>query len=109
MTDATERNMAVFNHNYMATMQRYADLEQTIKELEETKKEVRKELKSAMEFYNVRTIDNDIVRITVVPPTESVTINTKALRIDRPEVYEELIEAYPKRTSKDSYLRVTIK
>lgn len=105
----TERNMTVFNHNYMATMQRYVELEETIKELEQTKKDVRSELKKAMEFYNVRTIDNDLVRITVVPPTESVTINTKALRIDRPEVYEELIESYPKRTSKDSYLRVTVK
>ena len=105
MTD----NITVFNNNYMATMQRYADLEETIKELENTKKEVRKELKKAMEFYNVRTIDNDIIRITIVPPTESVTIDTKALRISKPDIYDELIGSFPKRTTKDSYLRVTIK
>jgi len=105
----SESNVTVFNNNYMATMQRYADLEQTIKELEQTKKDVRAELKRAMEDYNIRSIDNDILRITVVPPTESVTIDTKALRIAKPDIYDELIDAYPKRMTKDSYLRVTIK
>lgn len=105
----TESNITVFNNAYMATMQRYADLEQTIKELEQTKKDVRAELKRAMEDYNIRSIDNDILRITVVPPTESVTIDTKALRIAKPDIYDRLIGEYPKRTTKDSYVRVTLK
>lgn len=102
-------DIALFNNNYMATMQRYADLEQTIKELTETKDKVRAEIQRAMEDYNIRSIDNDIVKLTLVAPSISTTIDTKALRISDPDTYEDLLENYPKTTERKQSLRVTIK
>ena len=102
-------DIALFNNNYMATMQRYADLEQTIKELTETKDKVRAEIQRAMEDYNIRSIDNDIVKLTLVAPSISTTIDTKALRISDPVTYEDLLENYPKTTERKQSLRVTIK
>lgn len=103
------QNEIVFNENYLATMKRYAELEQTVKELEDTKKKVREEIQNAMEHYGVRSVDNDYVKIVLVAPSTSTTIDTSAMRIARPEQYEELIHRFPKVTNRKASLRVTVK
>ena len=102
-------DIAVFNTNYLATMQRIADLENTIKELEDTKEKVRAELLQAMEFYGLRSIDNDILTMTVVAPSVSTTIDTKAIRISDPDTYEDLLDKYPKVTERRQSLRIKVK
>lgn len=102
-------NQLVFNDKYLATMQRYAELEATVKELEATKKKVRAEIQEAMEHYNIRSVDNDFVKITLVAPSTSISIDTAALRIARPDMYDELIGRFPKKTERKASLRVTIK
>ena len=105
----SENALTVFNDRYLATMQRYADLEKTIKELEETKKTVRKEILEAMDYYNIRSMENDILKLTVVAPSVSTTIDTTALRLQDPDTYDKLVEVYPKKTERRQSLRVTIK
>lgn len=102
-------DITLFNTNYLATMQRIADLEQTIKELEDTKDKVRAELLQAMEYYGLRSIDNDILTMTVVAPSVSTTIDTKAIRISDPDTYEDLLEKYPKVTERRQSLRIKVK
>lgn len=100
-------NDVAFSDKYIATLQRYADLETTIKELEETKKKVRAEIQEAMEFYGVRSFENDFLKLTLVAPSVSTTIDTKALRISDPDTYDTLMEKYPKVTERKQSLRVT--
>ena len=102
-------DISLFNNNYMATMQRYADLESTIKELTETKDKVRAEIQRAMEDYNIRSIENDILKITLVAPSVSTTIDTKALRMRDPDTYEDLLDEYPKTIERKQSLRITIR
>lgn len=102
-------NDVAFSDKYIATMQRYADLENTIKELEDTKKKVRSEIQEAMEFYGIRSFENDILKLTLVAPSVSKTIDTSALRISEPDIYDELIEKYPKETHRKQSLRVTVR
>jgi len=102
-------NELAFSDKYIATLQRYADLETTIKELEDTKKKVRKEIQEAMEYYGIRSFDNDILKLTLVAPSVSTTIDTSALRISDPDTYERLIELYPKKTERKQSLRVTVR
>ena len=102
-------DITLFNTNYLATMQRIADLEQTIKELEDTKDKVRAELLQAMEYYGLRSIDNDILTMTVVAPSVSTTIDTKAIRISDPDTYEDLLDKYPKVTERRQSLRIKVK
>ena len=105
----SENNLAIFEDRYMATMQRYADLEKTIAELEETKKKARAELQEAMEYYNIRSIDNDYLKITLVSPSTSITIDTLALRAADPDLYDKLIERFKKVTDRRASLRVKVK
>lgn len=102
-------NEVAFSDKYIATLQRYADLETTIKELEDTKKKVRAEIQEAMEFYGIRSFDNDILKLTLVAPSVSTTIDTSALRISDPDTYERLIKLYPKKTERKQSLRVTVR
>ena len=102
-------NELIFNDKYTATMQQYADLETTINELEDTKKKVRAEIQEAMEFYGIRSFENDILKLTLVAPSVSTTIDTSALRINDPDTYDSLIEVYPKKTERKQSLRVTIR
>lgn len=102
-------NELTFSDKYIATMQRYADLEKTIKELEDTKKKVRAEIQEAMEYHGIRSFENDILKLTLVAPSVSTTIDTAALRISDPDTYESLIETYPKKTERKQSLRVTIR
>lgn len=104
-----ERNELTFNENYLATMQRYAELEKTVKELEDTKKKVRAEIQEAMESYGVRSVDNDYLHITVVAPSFSKSVDTAALKIAKPDLYEELVEKYPKVLERRASLRVKVK
>ena len=102
-------DITLFNTNYLATMQRIADLETTIKELEDTKDKVRAELLQAMEYYGLRSIDNDILTMTVVAPSVSTTIDTNAIRISDPDTYEALLDKYPKVTERRQILRIKVK
>ena len=102
-------NELTFNDKYTTTMQRYADLENTIKELEDTKKKVRAEIQEAMEFYGIRSFENEILKLTLVAPSVSTTIDTSALRISDPDTYDKLIEVYPKKTERKQSLRVTVR
>ena len=102
-------DITLFNTNYLATMQRIADLETTIKELEDTKDKVMAELLQAMEYYGLRSIDNDILTMTVVAPSVSTTIDTKAIRISDPDTYADLLDKYPKVTERRQILRIKVK
>lgn len=102
-------NELVFATNYAATLQRFADLEATIKEMKTTQEQIRGELLNAMTDYNIRSIDNDFVKITRVAPSMSVTIDTKKLQISDPDLYDELLEDYKKETIKKEHLRITVK
>lgn len=104
-----EKNELTFNENYLATMQRYAELEKTVKELEETKKKVRAEIQEAMEAYGVRSVDNDFIRISRVSPSYSISVDTAALKIANPDLYEELVAKYPSKTERKASLRVKLK
>lgn len=101
--------VVAFSEKYLDTLQRYADLEKDAKRIEEKKKKVRQEILEAMEFYNLRSFDYDLFKLTVVAPSVSTTIDTKALRISDPDTYDKLIEVYPKKTERKSSLRVTLK
>ena len=99
----------IFEQKYMAVMQQYDNLETTIKELTELKDKARAELQEAMEKYNVRTIDNEFMKITLVSPSVSTTIDTTTLRATKPELYDLLVKRFTKRIERKASLRVKIK
>ena len=62
-----------------------------------------------MELNGIASVDNEYVKISHIPETESVSLDTKALRADNPELFSDLMDKYNKRTKKKAYVRITVK
>lgn len=99
----------VFENKYLAQMQQLQQLVNHKKELEKTEKQIKKELEQAMDEYNIKSIDNEFLKITRVEASESVSIDLAAMKKKEPELYEELLEDYPKVTKRNAYVKFTVK
>lgn len=99
----------VFENKYLAQMQQLQQLVNHKKELEKTEKQIKKELEQAMNEYNIKSIDNEYLKITRVEASETVSIDLAAMKKKEPELYEELIEDYPKVRKRSAYVRFTVK
>mgnify|MGYP004701299911 CR=1 FL=1 len=98
-----------FDHKYMSDMEGYAVIDREIKNLTEKRNVFRDNLLEAMEKYDVKSIDNDIVKITRVNPSESTTVDLKKFEKQEPVDYAQLIEDYPKITKRKGSIRITVK
>lgn len=101
--------VTVFENKYMSVMANIAALDKQVKTLQDQQKTLKADLEKAMNEYNIKSIDNEYVKITRVEATESKSIDLKALEKKEPELYDELLEDYPKVTKRKAYVRITVK
>lgn len=83
-----EHNLELFNQ--------LKNVEEEKKKLEEISKNAKKQLLDAMLEHGIKSIDNDLVKVTVTKVSESTSI-------------AELLEDYPKVTKRAESLRVVFK
>lgn len=57
-----------------------------------------------MDAYDIKSIDNQYIKITRVNGSTSTSIDLKALEKEEPELYAELLKDYPKVTNRKPYL-----
>lgn len=98
-----------FEQKNMAVFETLARISKTKAELEAQEKDAKEKLLIAMENNGITSIDNDVIRISYVAGTESVALDTKALRADDPKLYNKLEQKYNKRTKRGAYIRFTAK
>lgn len=98
-----------FDHKYMSDMEGYAVIDQEIKNLTEKRNVFRDNLLEAMEKYDIKSIDNDVVKISLVEPSESTTVDLKKFEKQEPVDFAQLLEDYPKVTKRKSSIRITVK
>ena len=99
----------VFEQQHMQVFKQLADITKTKKQLEEQEKKVKADLEKAMDAYDIKSIDNQFLKITRVNGSTSTSIDLKALEEKEPKLYGELLEDYPKVTNKKSYLTFKVK
>lgn len=99
----------IFEEKNLSAFQQLAEISRTKKALDAQEKELKEKLLIAMENHNIASIDNDIIRISYIAESESVTLDTKALLADDPDTYHALERKYNKRTKKKAYIRFTAK
>lgn len=104
-----ENNLVLFEQKSLDVMRTLSELNAEKKRLDELEKHLRDELNKTMTEYGVTKFENDYVTITAVAPSESVSVDLKALEKAEPECYKGLLEDYPKVTKKKSYVRITVK
>ncbi|MYU49141.1 hypothetical protein FYL20_08800 [Lactobacillus salivarius] len=101
LTEFEQSNIALFKDLKL--------LDNSIKELQNKQKRYKDELVKQMEQYNVKSIDNDFVKVTYVGPTQSTSVDLKAFKEKEPEEYDMLLNDYPKVTNRKGYVRIKVK
>ncbi|MDR9794055.1 hypothetical protein Q8A72_13990 [Aeribacillus pallidus] len=99
----------VFENKYMAVMENIALLEKQVKDLQNKQKALKADLEKAMDEYDIKSIDNDYLKITRVAASSSTSIDLKKLQEKEPALYDELLEDYPKVTTRKAYVKITVK
>lgn len=101
--------MTAFEQKNLAVFKQLRELTNAKKSLEEQEKKIKDDLTFAMKLNGITSIDNDYVVISHIAETESVALDTKAFRQDDPDLYNEVMNKYNKRTKKKAYVRITVK
>lgn len=91
--------------NAIAIMQQISAISKQKKELEDKEKEIRVALETAMNQYGVKSFENNILKVVYVAPTTKTTIDSKALKKEKPDVYEK----YAKTSNVKASVRITVK
>lgn len=99
----------VFEQQHMQVFKQLADITKTKKQLEEQEKKVKADLEKAMDANDIKSIDNQFLKITRVNGSTSTSVDLKAMQEKEPTLYAELLEDYPKVTNKKSYLTFKVK
>lgn len=55
--------------------------------------------------FGIKSFENDILKVTYVAPTTKTTIDSKALKKDKPDVYKK----YAKTSNVKASVRITVK
>ena len=75
------------------------------KALEQQISDMREVIKAAMEQYDVKSFENDAVKITYIAPTERVSVDTTKLKKEHPEI----AEAYRKVSPVKATVKIEVK
>lgn len=99
----------VFEQQHMQVFKQLADITKTKKQLEDQEKKVKADIEKAMDANDIKSIDNQFLKITRVNGSTSTSVDLKAMQEKEPKLYGELLEDYPKVTNKKSYLTFKVK
>ena len=98
-----------FENKYLQDFKQLRLLEEEKKRLDELSKTAKSKLLDKMLENEIKSIDNDFIKVVVTNPSETVSIDLKTFQKNEPVAYAELLEDYPKITKRSERLRITIK
>ena len=97
--------MIAFQEKTLTVIQAIAEIEIKKKELDEMNKKMREQLEAAMEQYNIKSFENDLVKITYTEPTTRSSVDSAKLKKNYPDIYTECSKVSEVKGS----VRITVK
>lgn len=101
--------IALFEEKHLEAFKNLSQITTQIKQLEDQEKRIKDQLEKAMHSYNIKSIDNQYLKITYVDATSITNVDLSTLKEKEPQLYDELLTDYPKTTNRKGYLRFSIK
>lgn len=101
--------LKIFEDKSLIIAQSLKSLKDKKEKIEKEEKDLKKTLENLFNEYNLKSFKNDYFSITKVEASESKSIDLKSMEKKEPELYEELLEDYPKVTKRKSYIRISVK
>lgn len=100
-----ETAVQVFQQTQVTVLKQITDIVTAKKKLEDTEKELKQKLQEAMEKYDIKKFESDILNITYVAATTATSIDSAKLKKKYPDIATEC----SKTSNKSAYVKVTIK
>ena len=100
-----EDKLAIIKNKISPVMQAIANITTQKKSLDEEEKKLRQALLEAMEKYDIKSFEDEHVRLVYVAPTIRTTIDTKALKAEMPTVAAK----YSKVSNVAASVKITVK
>ena len=97
--------MVAFEEKALTVIQAIADIASKKKELDDQDKKMREQLEAAMEQYNIKSFENDLVKITYTEPTTRISVDSAKLKKNYPDIYTECSKTSDVKGS----VRITVK
>lgn len=98
-----------FESKHMLLMANVAQHVQQEKLLKEQTAKLKEELGEAMDQFGIKSIDNDLIKITRTAASTSKSLDTTKLKNEEPKLYAELMEDYPKVSTRSASLTIKVK
>ena len=107
----TDEEMQAFEKKNLIVMKELSNVVSEKKKLEEVEKKAKERLEKIMDEYGIKSIDNEFLRITRIPPNAGKTvIDVDKMEKEEPDLFKELLEDYPKVSGKKKgYVKFDIK
>ncbi len=103
--EITESDIVAFQSSVPGTLQKITNLIQMKKQLDEQEKQLKAELVKAMEMHNIKSFENGQIKMVYVAPTTRSTLDSKLLKKDHPDIFEQ----YSKMSDVSASVRITLK
>jgi len=100
-----ENSLATFETQQLEVLQKITEVVNIKKQCEEQEKALKEQLKSAMEKYNVKKFESDVLNITYVDETTATSIDSAKLKKLHPDIAAEC----SKTSKKSAYVKITLK
>lgn len=97
--------LTAFEEKTLAVIQAIADIATKKKELEDQDKQMREQLEAAMDQFNVKSFENDLIKITYVEPTTRTSVDSAKLKKKYPDIFTECSKTSDVKGS----VRITVK
>lgn len=94
---------------YQARQEAFADFIKSIHDAEAEVKKYKEKLYDVMNERGAKSIESDILKITVVNPSERFSIDTKKLEAIDPALFAQVKEKAGKTTAVKGYVKITDK
>lgn len=98
----TEQGVGLLN---LEVAQKIADFERRVKEIKDAEDALKEAIKSEMVSKNIIKLETNELVVTYVAPTTRETLDTKALKLELPDVYD----VYAKVSEVKDSIRVKVK
>lgn len=104
ITEENDKNLILHNSDELEKIEKLVgEQEELVKKLKEQQIKIKEALITTMIKYDVKTFNTENYKITVVPETTRITLDTTKIKEEAPEIYDK----YKKVSKVKASLRVT--
>ena len=98
-------DLEVFQDKAAAVIQKITLLLMEKAKIDKAEKEMREQLQAAMDAYDIKSFENEVIKITYIEESTRNTVDSKKLKDQMPEIYEK----FTKSSAVKAFVKIELK